>query len=638
MTETRGGLSTIEEATLDADRIVESTPLDYNELCPLVPREDAEQVLEVDLGSLATLLVDDFMELSNDVRADISEVKFLLDRVELGMNDFDESKSEVEAYMWVVPGILFGVSLATAISMLGVMLAWKDKSGMAVQNGLSYVLLPILVLLCVSCWIVVLCAAFGTMVSSDACTAGTSNGTPYQTIEGVLEAHNVGVNATAFKYITAYTNQCLEDPTKDIHELEELVQNSISRIWREISIVDSVGRDNLIEKCGSEKLPELFSGARNLAKLLTAIRRSLDSAIVSLNCQRINTIYVEFAHDSICTETASSSAYGFILFLLMSISLTVMISLRASWLRNIPEEKVYHDEDEVAENMFLDEHEEYLAYISKYKHEWQEYNGINEDSLAGSGDDGDSSSFNDDEGSVSFYEEDEPCYTESEDTTMSEAPSQEDNERDAQIFPTVLGLEERHDEDADHLDDISFPSLNGDDKEEPTHVPSILNLHPERNPDFVEPMTQECFAATQDGSVPANRSRHSNRSQRSSRSKRVTDEEVVIDAIMENNHRRPNPDDGEIEVQLMERPSSRSHRSQISENAAPVRLGRGGDPSELRPRVPPRSQQDMRVAAPSSTRSTRRRETNTPTFFSAEDHSYHSSSKRSGRQNNLSEF
>jgi hypothetical protein len=30
----------------------------------------------------------------------------------------------------------------------------------------------------------------------------------------------------------------------------------------------------------------------------------------------------------------------------------------------------------VADNMIMDEHEEYLAYISKYKHEWQEYKGI----------------------------------------------------------------------------------------------------------------------------------------------------------------------------------------------------------------------------------------------------------------------
>lgn len=59
----------------------------------------------------------------------------------------------------------------------------------------------------------------------------------------------------------------------------------------------------------------------------------------------------------------------------------VLISLRASWRHRIAEEKIYHDENEVAENMILDEHEEYLRYISRYKHEWQEYNGFGSASM-----------------------------------------------------------------------------------------------------------------------------------------------------------------------------------------------------------------------------------------------------------------
>jgi len=60
----------------------------------------------------------------------------------------------------------------------------------------------------------------------------------------------------------------------------------------------------------------------------------------------------------------------------------VMISLRAAWLQVISKEKVYHDEMDIAENMILDEHEEYLAYISRYKHEWEEYRGFDGNELA----------------------------------------------------------------------------------------------------------------------------------------------------------------------------------------------------------------------------------------------------------------
>lgn len=52
-----------------------------------------------------------------------------------------------------------------------------------------------------------------------------------------------------------------------------------------------------------------------------------------------------------------------------------MITFRASWRHQIEADELYA-EDEVDENMFVDEYEEYLAYISKYKHEWDEYEGF----------------------------------------------------------------------------------------------------------------------------------------------------------------------------------------------------------------------------------------------------------------------
>jgi hypothetical protein len=65
------------------------------------------------------------------------------------------------------------------------------------------------------------------------------------------------------------------------------------------------------------------------------------------------------------------------MFFILSISTMIMITLRTSWLKSTgDEEKVYQDENEIAENMIVNEHEEYLAYISKYNHEWQEYNGF----------------------------------------------------------------------------------------------------------------------------------------------------------------------------------------------------------------------------------------------------------------------
>lgn len=185
---------------------------------------------------------------------------------------------------------------------------------------------------------------------------------------------------------------------------------------------------------------ELLSAARNIAKLLTKVRRALDSASDSLVCERINPLYTETIHQNICNEYASASAWGTITFGTIGLALMVLISLRASWRLNIAEEKIYHDESEVAENMIVDEHEEYLRYISRYKHEWQEYNGFDNESIRNSR-------------SVSASEEDpEELHSVSE--AMSETTG----------YTTAQQGEERFTTDEEELTsiasgDISFPSL-----------------------------------------------------------------------------------------------------------------------------------------------------------------------------------
>jgi ABC-type multidrug transport system permease subunit len=93
-------------------------------------------------------------------------VKNGVDRIDGGMVTFEESVDTVDELMWIVPGLLFAVSMLTAISMLGVLLAWKGKSGVRIQRAMSYFVLPLLIVASIACWIAAIMASFGTMVSS----------------------------------------------------------------------------------------------------------------------------------------------------------------------------------------------------------------------------------------------------------------------------------------------------------------------------------------------------------------------------------------------------------------------------------------------------------------------------------------
>lgn len=166
------------------------------------------------------------------------------------------------------------------------------------------------------------------------------------------------------------------DPTRPLVQLERESQNYVDDIWQYIAEIDQVGRSVLSEECGGSGLDELLSAARNIAKLLTKVRRALDSMSDGLTCERIHPLYERTVHGSICTDLSEATAWSTIIFSLLGVALMIIITLRASWRLRIDDDRIYHHESEVAENMIVNEHEEYLRYISKYKHEWQEYGGF----------------------------------------------------------------------------------------------------------------------------------------------------------------------------------------------------------------------------------------------------------------------
>jgi hypothetical protein len=199
-------LNTIESAATSADEIVKETPIDLDVLCPQIDPAQIKVELGIDLNEMVSLLESEYQGLSQEVNRNVSTVGKLIDDIETGLYDFEDSVNHVESLMWIVPGFLFAVSLLAAISMLGVLLAWKEKSGRVFQRAMTYVILPTLIVVSIACWVVVLCTSVGAMVSSDMCTAGNGPGSPDETIQQILSTHNLGQNDTVFKLLNAYTN------------------------------------------------------------------------------------------------------------------------------------------------------------------------------------------------------------------------------------------------------------------------------------------------------------------------------------------------------------------------------------------------------------------------------------------------
>jgi hypothetical protein len=141
-------------------------PQDLGVICPLVDPNDMETELGIDLGILHGIAIDGFRVTSDLVDTRLSFFYNAMAQMQNGSIAFEEHIQEAESFMWIVPGLLFTVSILSALAMLGSVLAWKQKSGDRIEFALSYLLLPTLIVVSIGCWIIVAMASFGAMITS----------------------------------------------------------------------------------------------------------------------------------------------------------------------------------------------------------------------------------------------------------------------------------------------------------------------------------------------------------------------------------------------------------------------------------------------------------------------------------------
>ena len=375
--EVDASLVAIESATQNVVRIVEGVTFDINDICPAAadPTFANGEVAE-ELQGMLTLFESGYQDVESRLSDAISDTVIEVSRkVSDALDVAENAYHKMDDYVWMVPGLLLVLSSLLVILSVGVFLAWKAQSNDRFQDILSYGILPFFFALSIGSWAMAAAAGLTTAASSDVCLSVGSQGSPDDTVALALQ-YGGQVNGTVGQFVSAYTSGCTGDkPTAELHTLEEELQEIVDFIWQHLSNIDSQGREGLLEACGDGSMSVFLAASRDMAKLLTAVRKSVGSIQSSLECDRVGNIYVEAVHESLCTDIAAASAWGFILFAAVGILTMCIVSVRASWRHKVCDEKIY-DEDDVAENMIVDEHEEYLEYISRFKHEWQDYGGI----------------------------------------------------------------------------------------------------------------------------------------------------------------------------------------------------------------------------------------------------------------------
>jgi hypothetical protein len=166
MDQVETNLKSIESASRSALDIVESTPTEVEEICPLISNQTLEAELGVDLSTIVQSVADDYNRLKEEVTAQLSTGNYIVDKIGNGLMQVEGSVATTKDYMWAIPVLLFGISILSAISIFGVIMAWKEKSDARFQRVMSWVVLPLLILASIACWMVVVFASMGSMIGT----------------------------------------------------------------------------------------------------------------------------------------------------------------------------------------------------------------------------------------------------------------------------------------------------------------------------------------------------------------------------------------------------------------------------------------------------------------------------------------
>jgi len=348
-------LEILDEATDATVQTVETTPLDYDVLCPGFPIADFERQFGFNPQTLIRTTSSAYQSYIPTIVDLLNTAKQTGDSVTKMLMDIDESVSTANEYLWIIP-LVICITMLIIFSQLALMIAvvyreykFKDirTTVPKVEDCYGWTVLPLQIFVVVLSWLLVIVFCFGIVVTTDSCMpsfggneVNGGRGSPDDVVLAVVDQYitsDTGVaTSLAKERLTTYLTGCggtESDPLAEVIVLQKLLQESIAEVDTQLSFAsDDVGIDFMERQCGQGNRVRTFF--RNLT-LLQSKFENVDMAIKqgydALSCPRVNSLYVDAVHGAFCTDFATANSNGLVLLLMLSFSGMVLITLRASW-------------------------------------------------------------------------------------------------------------------------------------------------------------------------------------------------------------------------------------------------------------------------------------------------------------------
>lgn len=359
-------LEVLDDVTAATIETIDSTPLDYDVLCPGFPVEDFESQFGFNPQTMIATVSSEYQTYVPTIARSLATAKDTIDSVTGMLVDINSSISTANKYLWIVP-LVICITMLIIFSQLALMLAviyreekFKDIQTTVpkVENCYAWTVLPLQVIVVLVSWLLVIVFCFGMILTTDSCVPSFSSagidvnngrGTPDDVVLAVLDQYMVSSNTdqavvdVAQQRLATYITGCggragdsslqNNDPLAEVIVLQGLLQESIDEVNTQLSFANDVLGLQFIEReCGpGNQVGKFFGNLTVLNGKFSNVIKAIKDGYDALSCPRVNALYVKTVHEAFCTDFATANASGLVLLIMISVSSMVLITLRASW-------------------------------------------------------------------------------------------------------------------------------------------------------------------------------------------------------------------------------------------------------------------------------------------------------------------
>lgn len=350
-------LVVVDEAASVSVTLLETTPLQYQVICPNFPVADFQAQFGFNPNTLINTVSAEYQNYIPTIVDLLNTAKETGASVTSVLADINSAVSTTNEYLWIIP-LIICVTMLIIFSQLALMAAvsykeYKFKGAKTtvpkVENCYGWTVLPLQIFVTLLSWILVIAFCFGIIVTTDSCMPSFSTivseptmgarGTPEDTVLAVLDQYIVAdqtaslIDNLAYQRLSTYVTGCREDPLQELVVVQGLLEESLEYVNTQVSFANDVlGLEFIQGQCGASNQVELFFD--NLSVLnaqLFEVNKAIKNAYDAVSCPRVNALYVEAVHGALCTDFATSNTNGLLLLIVISFSGMIMITLRAAW-------------------------------------------------------------------------------------------------------------------------------------------------------------------------------------------------------------------------------------------------------------------------------------------------------------------